>query len=201
MTNIYELCSSPKDEYRAICEHDVEIEGGLLWHEIARFPNKHAAFVKSRKFYFCRNMDKPAADLVPFLPDEPILSSKAAEVLGPTLRQFGELFPIEITNKGSDSSEYYFYVCNHVVDAIDEKRSVWRCPNKPNWWIHGLKEYHFREEVIRDEILFRIPRSGFINPEANPGEVYYPTFVTDRFVDLVRDANLVGFHFVQHYSS
>ncbi len=72
----------------------------------------------------------------------------------------------------------------NLVDALDTEQSeIDYFPNLDQ--ISRIKRYVFFPDLVRDQWIFKIP------------QLPRPTFVTDRFVDLVNQNHLTGFDFVE----
>ena len=73
----------------------------------------------------------------------------------------------------------------HIVDALDTEKSI--CEYYTDGGIMEVVQYVFHEERVRDEILFKIP------------ELHNIIFVTEAFIQRVRDEELIGFRFPEVY--
>lgn len=112
----------------------------------------------------------------------PAFSRRAVDALRDFLEPNGELLPLV-----SSVGEYYAYNTITVADALDEQKSE----------IQWLGDRHTFDEV------FRIHRYEFL-PERVAGlsifrlvENSSATFVSQAFVDRVREHELQGFHFIK----
>lgn len=106
-----------------------------------------------------------------------LLSNRAAEALRPMLLEYGELLPVLCQRPGLS-----LYNPTRLVDALDEKASsVLRFSSGK---IMSVRQYVFREEVVRDIDVFKIPNLRVS-----------PTFFSQRFVDSWRAADLTGLDF------
>lgn len=108
-----------------------------------------------------------------------IFRPRAIQVLGPLLRQYGELLPLDC-----DGAELAMYNPTRVLDALNEEASdVMRFGGGR---IMMIKRHVFRQDVIREIDIFKIPSLRVS-----------PTFVSHRFVDLWRSTGLKGLEFKQ----
>lgn len=125
------------------------------------------------------NLAKPLGDraAIDAHRDPPVFSRCALDVLLPHIGRFGQVLPLDF-----DEWEYSLFNITNVIDALDEEASdVWRFPSSGR--IGDIKRHVFRSQAVRDQWIFKIPqRGGF-------------AFVTDRFVELVRQHGLTGFGF------
>jgi len=108
-----------------------------------------------------------------------VFRPRVIDVLGPLLRQYGELLPLLC-----QEAELVMYNPTQVIDALDEDQSsIWRFSDGSIMWI---QRYAFRAEVIGDIDVFKIP-----NKRASP------TFLSERFVDRWKASGLTGLEFKQ----
>ena len=93
------------------------------------------------------------------------------------LDEYGELLPLAEEQGGG-----LFAFNAWTVDALDEtSSSLTRVPGTNH--IIGIEKPIFFTERIHDRYLFRLPGRAM------------PTYVSERFVELVRRAGLVGLDF------
>jgi len=107
-----------------------------------------------------------------------ILRPRAVAALGKVLRDYGELLPVPC-----DNAEVALFNVTHILEALDEAAStIARFRNSDR--IMEIEHYAFRESVIGDSIIFKIPchQSSSI-------------FLTEAFIDLWRSAGLTGLDF------
>ncbi|HEX5749059.1 MAG TPA: DUF1629 domain-containing protein [Archangium sp.] len=109
--------------------------------------------------------------------------SRATDVLGPMMRDCGELLPIACN--GADIS---LFNPTRVIDALDEAASsVLRFSDKQ---IMRINRHVFRSDAIRDVHFFKIPNLRVS-----------PTFVSEHVVELWKTSGLRGLEFKQVWSS
>jgi len=103
---------------------------------------------------------------------------RAIAALSDILRDNGELLPLAT----DDGTELYVFNCLRIIDALELERSdVKFVPGTQR--IAIVSRYSFRTEQIQDLEVFRLPfRTS-------------PTFVGERFVDLVTRHDLKGIEF------
>lgn len=118
-----------------------------------------------------------------------VFTQRSFEALHELIRPFVEFLPL----LGSGSQFTAFKVL-HFVDALDRDKS------KIEWYpqlkkdigkprhVERIKRYTLIEDRLVDEVIFRIPEQ--------PRGVA-PVFVTERFVDAVKQHELTGFKFTQ----
>ena len=120
----------------------------------------------------------PPSDSPSLFTGAPVLSRRAAGILQPILEGKGELLPLEF-----DSHEYFVFNITSLVDALDEGASeIVRFPDGKK--IMDIKRFVFIPSQLEGVDVFKLPQRPL-------GGV----FVTDRFVQTVRQAGLVGFEF------
>lgn len=108
-----------------------------------------------------------------------IFRQKAIERLGATLQQYGELLPLQCPDE-----ELVVYNPTRLVDGLDEEQSsILRFSSGK---IMLIKQYAFRESVIKELDVFKIPNLRVS-----------PTFVSHRFVEQWKSSGLVGLDFKQ----
>lgn len=108
----------------------------------------------------------------------PTLSLRAAEVLQPILDRNGELLPLNC-----EEGDYFIFHVTRVVDALDEAGSeIVRFPDGKK--IMHIKHFIFFASLLNGVDMFKLPQ-----------QLLGSVFVTDRFVQAVRQAGLVGFNF------
>jgi hypothetical protein len=125
------------------------------------------------------NLMKPLGDRVGIDADvDPmVLGRRALDVLLPHIDRLGQVLPLAF-----EECEYSFFNITNVVDALDEAASELKYFKGGGF--HRVLRYAFKPEVVREQLLFKIPQQ--------PGGF---AFVTDRFVELVNAAGLTGFGF------
>ncbi len=115
---------------------------------------------------------------------EPILvfSARAREVLSPHIDALGQWFELRC-----DEAPYFLFNLTRVVDVLDQQRCVFSYYSDGG--IMHIKEFAFHPELVKDELLFKVPqRRGSFN------------LATDRFKGLVEQHGLTGFRFDKVWS-
>lgn len=113
----------------------------------------------------------------------PVLSARALRALSSLLEKRAELLPLRYPRR-----EYSALNVLRTIDALDEDSS--ELERFDSGRVMAVNRFSFKAERLQDEIIFRIP-------QLQRGHV----FVTDRFVDSVRQHELMGFSFKQVWSS
>lgn len=109
-----------------------------------------------------------------------VLSQRAVKALREIIEPCAELLPLGT----EDATELFVVNVLRVVDALDEDRSiVVRFPSSNR--IMRVTRPHFREADIRGLDMFRLPFRAS------------PTYLSQRFVDAVAEAKLVGLEFLR----
>jgi hypothetical protein len=109
--------------------------------------------------------------------DPMTLSRRALDALLPHIGYAGEVVPL-IFGDG----EYGLFNVTRVIDALAfdlSEVTYYRNDGK----LKDIKRHFFKPDFVRDEWIFKIP------------ETPYQAFVTDHFVNLVRQEGLTGFRF------
>jgi hypothetical protein len=107
----------------------------------------------------------------------PVFSARAVEALADLLEGRGELLPLL-----SAEGEYYAFNVTRLADGLDEERSV--ITRFSDGRVMNIEEYAFVPEPLVDETIFKLPQIP---------ETY--EYVTDPFVERVRERALEGFVF------
>jgi hypothetical protein len=124
-----------------------------------------------------------------------IFNRRAIEVLSDLLEGNGELLPLIC-----DEGEYWLFNITRFIDALDSERTEFKLESEldPDWVQIGdepevmlISKYEFHVDQIRDLTIFKIP-SKYRNRMP---------LVTDKFVQRVNEAGLVGFGFELLWSS
>ena len=123
-----------------------------------------------------------AADL-PYSGSGIILRRSAVDALHDILDAQGEVLPLATT----DGVDLFVFNLRFMIDAIDKERSIYE--SVPETSLIWVRTYVFREEMIRDIDIFRVP--------FGQRRIY----VSDRFVERVKKAKLKGTEFIQLWSS
>ena len=126
---------------------------------------------------------KPAGDFPNLISFIPVFSKRALNVLGDLLADSGEILPL-LCSEGS----YYAFNVTRMIDALDETTSFERFESSGR--VCGILQHQFNADKVEGLVIFKMPYM-------HKSDVY----VTDRFVDRVREANLQGFRFSEVWSS
>lgn len=132
-----------------------------------------------------RSTEFPGGDATPlgdrqaigFNTDPMALSRRALDVLLPHIGSAVQVVPLIF-----DEGEYALLNIVSLIDALDFEQSE-KTFYRADGMLKDIVRHAFRPEVVRDQFIFKISQ----NPRR--------AFVTDRFVDLVQQAGLTGFHF------
>jgi hypothetical protein len=114
----------------------------------------------------------------------PAFSRRAVDVLRDFLEANGELLPLV-----SQVGEYYVYNITTVADILNHEQSKIKWYNKNHDIAMEIKRYHCHSEKLAGLTIFRL-----VEKPAS-------TFVTQAFVDRVKEHGLEGFHFIKLWSS
>jgi hypothetical protein len=107
----------------------------------------------------------------------PVFSGRAVEALGELLRASGEILPLSCAG-----GTYLAYNVTRVVNALDVERS--EVKRFAEGGIMRIIRHEFRPDRLADEVVFKLP-------DVRKSAVY----VTDEFVERVKNADLTGFQF------
>jgi hypothetical protein len=121
------------------------------------------------------SINRPASDFPSFAPHIPVLSQRALKVLGPVLRDNGELLQLSCKD-----GKYVAFNVTRTLDILDVVKSdiVYFSSGK----ILDVKRFVFNSEP--SAVIFKLNQMPL-------GKV----FVTDSFVRTVQEAGLEGFAF------
>jgi hypothetical protein len=106
----------------------------------------------------------------------PAFSARAQEALGGLLREHGELLEL-------DGADFSLLNVTSAPDALDEERSEVKRFRSSGRILRVIR-YALRAELLSGIPIFKLPQQ----PRSR-------VYVTDAFVDRVKDAGLVGFDF------
>ena len=109
-------------------------------------------------------------------------SERALDALLPHISAYGQVLPVRF-----DESPCAIFNVTRVIDALDEAAS--EVKYFEDGGVMRIAKFVFKPEAVKDEWIFKIPQ----RPSAH-------NFVTDRFVQLVRNAGLRGFEFKKRWS-
>jgi hypothetical protein len=107
----------------------------------------------------------------------PVFSATAVDALLDLLRPNGELLPVRYSRK-----EYMAYNVSRVIDALDESQSA--ITRFTTGRIMSITKYVFDEDLLISAPIFKIPQLPLAY-----------VFVSEVFVNRVRDTGLTGFSF------
>lgn len=105
-----------------------------------------------------------------------VISQKALTLIGEMLEPYGEILPLV----GKDGI-YFAYNLTCRIDSLDKKNSI----TTPG----SIKSYTFYPEIIGNRYIFRIPES------------HLRIYVTDPFVEKIKNSDLKGFSFKKLWSN
>jgi hypothetical protein len=108
----------------------------------------------------------------------PTFSERAVVGLRAILEENGELLPLDVKR----GSRYYAYNVTRVADVLDEHRS-------------DLERFRSGKVMIINRHAFRLDQMHGLTIFKIPQMVASSVYVTDSFVDQVRDLGLRGFDF------
>jgi hypothetical protein len=130
------------------------------------------------------NDGRPASDCPHLFAALPVFSGRAVAALRPLLEEYGEILSLD----SRDGSFFIFNVLN-LIDALDEQASaIVRFPDGKRGL--EIQRFVFRQSQLAGVDVFKLPQQPL-------GRV----FVSDKFVEMVRNAGLVGFTFEWHWAS
>ncbi|MFC4098957.1 imm11 family protein [Paenibacillus xanthanilyticus] len=122
-----------------------------------------------------------------FIGGSPLFSEKAKSVFQKLLEGKAEFLPVEHEN----GDVYYIVNIVNVLNCIDYETAI---VNKTeiieNVFITEVQKYEFKEELVKDELMFKIPE-----------DVVTRVFVTEEFIRIVDENGLVGFRFEEVWNS
>lgn len=128
------------------------------------------------KFKFEPRAD-PKGDIFSLLGGAPIFSFKAVKSLSDLLEPSGELLKLRC-----QKDTLFLYNVTRLVDALDVDNSD--LARFSDGAILDIEWHSFREDRIRAEVVFKLPELRLGRP-----------YVTEPFVQRVRDTGLKGFRF------
>jgi hypothetical protein len=112
-----------------------------------------------------------------------LLDREVQERIGPYLEQYGELLPLVC-----DEGQFWTLNVTRIVNALDEDESeVLRASDTGA--ILMIKRHVFDPDRLRQAQVFKLPQlvRGLI-------------YVTNDFVEVIKDSGLVGLEFLQVWS-
>lgn len=126
-------------------------------------------------------------------PDSPFLflSLKAYLTLQDLIAPYGEFLPARLLNTNDVEEDWIVYNPLRCFSVIHDPRCeiewLWSEPREDNYPLHVTK-FYFEEEKIKDVPIFMLEEDVWM-------------FVTDKFVDRVRNAKLKGLGFRKLWNS
>lgn len=125
--------------------------------------------------------DRPQSDFPSIGGVVPVFSKRAVDALHDLLEVNGELLPLR-----SESGSYFAYNPTRIVNALLEASSEIKRFKDGN--IMRIVRHEFQQDKLKGESIFRLTQHRV------------PVYVTDKFVQRVKDTGLVGFDFVPVWS-
>lgn len=136
----------------------------------------------SPKVKLYRTKKYPLGDIVSLTTLNPAINVNVIEILKDIFCNNVELLPIVF------DEQYYLMNVINLLDALDEEKSEFKRYSSGK--IMYCTKYVFREDIIRNIHIFKIPQF----PKTD-------ILVTEGFVKLVQDNNLKGFEFEELWDS
>lgn len=125
---------------------------------------------------------KSKSDLIKLLNGTPVFTKNSQLRLNPYIEKYVQYLPIK-----HDLDLVLVNVIN-VIECVDYKRTIIR--SNPWNTFSGFEKLYFLEEFVRDEYIFKL--------KENPHNFVY---VTDAFIEIVLNAKLKGFEFIEVWDS
>jgi hypothetical protein len=178
------LLGSDSEHYCSVLPLDGRDKEAYLFTEIGKpiaathKPIPVKIFIRDNRKEKVKAKSQLKGDLYGFGGNAPVYSEHAVEVLGDTLRKYGELLLLI----GDDGTKYYAYRCtNRKDDASDlvenERRRL------INGGLPDIYNFAVKPDVIGDDEIFCVHPDG--------------TYYTDKFKRRVEEAGLKGGKFVE----
>ena len=124
--------------------------------------------------------ERPAADY-PLLVGMTVFSRRAVDALRDLLEANGEILPLR-----GNEGDYFAYNVTHVINALNEGSSDLK--RFKDGGVMRIDRYEFLPQLVHTATIFKIPEQR--------GRIY----VTDKFVQRVKDLELTGFEFEHVWS-
>lgn len=183
---VYKL-HADSGHYRSVMALDARDKEAYLFTELGRpiaaahKPIPVKIFIVDNRKVQAKAKSQLKGDLYGFGGNAPVYGEHAADVLGETLRKYGELLLLI----GDDGTKYYAYRCtNRKDDASDlvenERRRI------ANGGLPDIYNFALKPEVVGGDEVFCVHPDG--------------TFYTDKFKRRVEEAGLKGGKFVEVWS-
>jgi hypothetical protein len=186
-TMVYELhtAQTPKGvpKYNVLKSKDLPSSLRLSL-KLSRSPTISAKFFWPDDFEVQYMLKKKAGDLGcvgAYL----IMTGRAADALHDLLEPHGEFLPVYCKK---DHTLKLFRVMTRPVGALDETKAVIKYLDDEKKQPFHVEEHWFIEEKVKDLPIFKLPETPF-------------TYVTEPFLERVRENNLKGFGFRKLWSS
>jgi hypothetical protein len=125
----------------------------------------------------------PKSDFPTLAPYAPVFSRRASEALFEVLDPYGEWLPLE-----SADGDYVLFNVTSVLNALDLDESTYTL--YPSGGINRILTYQFLLPAIDGCAIFRLPRSQSLQ-----------ILVTERVIERVQAAGLMGFRFDELWTS
>jgi hypothetical protein len=139
-------------------------------------------FIKDNRKAQIKAKSQLKGDFFGFGGNDPVYSEHAIEVLGDTLKKYGELLLLVDT----DGTKYYAYRCTNRKDHASDRDENDR-RREANGGLADIYDVSVKREVIGEDEIFLC---------ANP----YGTYYTDKFKRRVEEAGLKGGKFIEVWS-
>ena len=112
-----------------------------------------------------------------------IVSQNMVDKLGSVLKEYGQLFPLEVEDR--DDKLYRYWVTKEIpFECVDKEKGKFFDNDYSDDDVFKIEKLVLKEDCQVDAIIFRIK------------EEYKKTiFVSDEFIELVKKHNLKGFKF------
>src|SRR5262245_60868431 len=123
------------------------------------------------------NLELDEGDFVQLAGLVPIFSGRAAKRLREILKASGEFLAL-----ASNAKDYVAFNVTNIIDALNVNHS--EIVYFPNGKVLDIKRFVLNSEPLYQSVMFKIPQMPLSR-----------VFVTDHFVDSVRDSKLKGFVF------
>ena len=112
-----------------------------------------------------------------------IVSQNMVDKIGDILREYGELFPLEVEDR--EDKLYRYWVTKEIpFDCVDKKKSKIFQNKYEDDYVFKIEKLILKEECEDVPMIFRVKEMREKN-----------IFVTDDFIELVKKHNLKGFDF------
>jgi hypothetical protein len=114
----------------------------------------------------------------------PLVSQRYIDRVGDQVARYGDFMPLTI--KGRQQT-FYRFVCHHVVDCLDVKRSQFRSVKQSFFKKRlSIQRPVVKQDKLGDDLMFRLPNTATET-----------IFVTEQFRKLIIAHQLTGLKFMQ----